>query len=618
MKNSSTTFTQLSNLFSWVAIFATAIITFSCDDDDMEMEPENPISMSIMEIVDATADVSTLGAAIDAAGLRDALNGDGPFTVFAPDNDAFAAFAAANPGVLEYLLATPEELTKVLTYHVVAANATSGDLVDGPLGTLNGQNVEVDLSSGVMINDASVTTADVLATNGVIHIIDEVLIPDNVEIPDNLDAMGMQKSIADLAIETGDLSTLVSILSLSELEGILTAAADDTGSLTVFAPTNAAFQGVLDALGLTSIEEIPESVLLDIVRYHIVGSVALSTDLQSTTYETLNGESVTVDLSSGVTVDGANVVIPDIQASNGVVHVVDAVLLPSLYKSALGTIVEVPLFRKSYSTLTAALVKADLVTTLLGDGPFTVFAPDNDAFTAAGITSLDDYTAEQLTPILLYHVVGASVLSTQLPEDGIVTTLNSSDGDKFFLSLGETVYINGETTITGVDIEKSNGVIHTIDRTLVPPTQTVVDIAVALSTANDPEFTTLVSLLTSPAQSGVLDAISGDGPYTIFAPTDAAFAEISEVTATLTDDQISQVLTYHVIGARIYSTDLADGVEPATVNGQTLTVNIGDGVTITDSETSGLTSDATVVQVNVNGTNGVIHVIDKVIVPELQ
>ena len=621
MRNTSTIPTQLSNMLTYIVMFAILLFSVSCDDDmDME-EPENLPTSSIMEIVDATDDVSTLQAAIDAAGLRDALNGDGPFTVFAPDNDAFAAFSAANPGVLEYLLATPEELAKVLTYHVVAANATSGDLIDGPLATLNGQNVNIDLSNGVMVNDASVIAADILATNGVIHLIDEVLVPDNLEIPENLDDLGMQKSIADLAIETDDLSTLVAILSLPELEGILNAAADDSGALTVFAPTNAAFQGVLDALGLTSIEEIPESVLIDIVEYHIVGAVALSSDLTSTTYETLNGESVTVDLSDGVMVDNANVVAADIMASNGVVHVIDAVLLPSLYTSALGTIVEVPLFRKDYSILTAALVKADLVTTLLGDGPFTVFAPNDAAFGEIGINTVEDLeglSAEALTPILLYHVVGASVLSSQLPEDGIVTTLNTEGGDKFFLSLGETVYINGVTRITGVDIEKSNGVIHTIDRTLEPPTQTVVEIAVALSTADNPEFTTLVSLLTSPAQSAVLDAISGDGPYTIFAPTDAAFEEISSVTATLTDDQISQVLAYHVIGARIYSTDLSDGVEPATVNGQTLTVNVGDGVTITDSESSGLTSDATVVQVNVNGTNGVIHVIDKVIVPELQ
>lgn len=425
-------------------------------------------------------------------------------------------------------------------------------------------------------------------------------------------------SVADAAIATSELSTLVSILSLDGLSDLLAAASDDNAQLTVFAPSNAAFQGVVDALGLSSIDEIPESVLEDIVRYHIVGAVAKSTDLQPTTYETLNGESVTVDLSSGVKVDGANVTSADIEVSNGVVHIIDAVLLPSLYKSALGTIVEVPLFRKDYSILTAALVKAELVETLLTAGPFTVFAPNNDAFEASGITSLDGLSKEDLTPILLYHVVGDEVLSSGLPSDGVVSTLNNGGFSKFFLSYGDNVFINGSSMITDVDISKSNGVIHTIDRTLVPPTQSVVDIAVALSQASEnPEFTTLVSLLTDPDQAGVLEVLSDeDGNFTIFAPTDAAFEEISTVTSTLSDEQISTVLSYHVIADRIYSTDLADGVQPETVGGQTLAVNINGGsVTLADKDSNN--EDATVVLVNVNGINGVIHVIDKVLIPTL-
>ena len=427
----------------------------------------------------------------------------------------------------------------------------------------------------------------------------------------------MQLSIAERAIGNANLSSLVAILSLPGLSDILAAAADDNATLTVFAPTNDAFSAVLNALGLSSIDEIPENVLLDIVKYHILGSAAKSTDLESTGYETLNGESVTVDLSSGVKIDDANVALADIEATNGVVHVIDAVLLPSLYKSALGTIVEVPLFRKSYSTLTAALVKAELVGTLLTDGPFTVFAPDNDAFEAAGITSLEGLSKEDLTPILLYHVLGAKVMSSGLPADGIVTTLNSGGFDKFYLSLGTNVYINGSSMITAVDIEKSNGVIHTINRTLMPPSQTVVEIAAALSQASNAEFTTLVSLLTDPSQQAVLDAISNEnGSFTIFAPTDAAFAEISAVTSKLTSAQISEVLKYHVIASRIYSTDLSDGVEPATVSGQTLKVNLAEsGVTISDQDMTN--TDATVIQVNVNGTNGVIHVIDKVLIPSL-
>ncbi len=576
MKNLKKQFKKYPRALFTALVVSLTLLSTSCDKDE-DTQPE--LTNDIMDVVDMTSGVSTLKAAIDAASLRTTLKGDGPFTVFAPSNDAFAAL---DPAVVAYLLATPAELAKVLTYHVVSGKVISTDLANGSVGTVNGENVTVDLTNGVKINDATVTSADIEAKNGVIHLIDKVL------IPDNLDLSGMSMSIAELAIGTADLSSLVAILSLPGLSDILAAAADDNANLTVFAPTNDAFAAVLTALGLSSIDEIPESVLLDIVKYHILGSVAKSTDLESKTYETLNGESVTVDLSNGVKIDDANVALADIEATNGVVHVVDAVLLPSLYKSALGTIVEVPLFRKSYSVLTAALVKAELVSTLLSDGPFTVFAPDNDAFEAAGINSLDGLSKEDLTPILLYHVLGAKVLSTGLPADGIVTTLNSGGYDKFFLSLGSSVYINGSSMITGVDIEKSNGVIHTINRTLMPPKQTVVEIAVALSQATNAEFTTLVSLLTDPSQQAVLDAISNEsGSFTIFAPTDAAFAEISAVTSTLTSAQISDVLKYHVIASRIYSTDLSDGVEPATVNGQTLKVNLGESaVTITDQTIS--------------------------------
>lgn len=605
MKKFNEQFNRITKLMLSLSLIALMVFVSSCKEED-DMPPVILPTENIMEIVDKTASVSTLKAAIDAAGLRATLSGPGPFTVFAPTNDAFDQVDA---DVLAYLLATPAELTKVLTYHVVSGNIMSGDLSNGEVETLNnGEKVSVDLSSGVMINDAKVTTADVEATNGVIHIIDKVL------IPGNLDLSGQPKSIAEIAIGTESLSSLVAILSLPGLSDILAAAADDMGTLTVFAPTNDAFAAVLNALGLSSIDEIPESVLLDIVKYHIVGSVAKSTDLAATTYETLNGESVSVDLSDGVKVDGAKVVLADVEATNGVVHVVDAVLLPSLYKSALGTVVEVPLFRKSYTTLVGALVKAELVETLLMDGPYTVFAPDNAAFEAAGITSLDGLSKEDLTPILLYHVLGAKVLSTGLPSDGIVSTIG---GSKFFLSLGDQVYINGSSMITGVDIEKSNGVIHTINKVLMPPTETVASIAVALANAQDAEFTTLVSLLSDINQVDILAALDNEeGTFTVFAPTDAAFAEIAAVTGTLSAAQISKVLTYHVIASRVYSTDLADGIEPATVNGETLKVNINDGaVTLSDKDMNNM--DATVVQVNVNGINGVIHVIDKVLIPTL-
>ena len=457
---------------------------------------------------------------------------------------------------------------------------------------------------------AEVTMPDVEASNGVVDIINEVLLPPN-----------SQKTIAGIAMDTPDLSTLVSILSMPEFSDLLDAASNETSNLTVFAPTNAAFEDLLSALGKSSLNEVPVGILKEIVEYHILGSAVSSADLQAKTYPTLlPDESVTVSLDGGVKIDDASVVTPDVDASNGIVHVVNKVLLPSYVKAALGTIVEVAMFNKDFTTLTAAVRKAGLLNTLETTDNLTLFAPNNDAFDAAGITSLDGLTADDLTPILLYHVVGSKVMAADLAgiPDGIVSTLNTSGYGKFFLSLGSDVYINGSSKVIATDIEKSNGVVHVIDKALIPPTKTVVEIATALATAdNDKQFTKLVGLLTDPAQADVLSALSDEnGNFTVFAPTDAAFEAIASTTATLTDAQITKVLKYHVLGNRVFSTDLSDGIMPSTLEGEKLTVHIANDGKVSVSDV-GSTDAANVIQTDILGTNGVIHVVDKVLIPTL-
>jgi transforming growth factor-beta-induced protein len=421
-------------------------------------------------------------------------------------------------------------------------------------------------------------------------------------------------TIVEIAAGASDFSTLVSILSLPELSDLLSAASDPDSELTVFAPNNTAFGNLLTALGKSSVSELPISLVREIIEYHIVGAKVLSTELTNGPVNTLlTNEFVTVDLTSGVKINSSNVIAADLEATNGVIHGIDAVLLPSFVTSALGSISETFMFDNDYTILTEALRTANLLNTVSTTQGLTLFAPSNDAFVAAGITSLDGLDAAALSPILLYHVLGAKVLSSELPADGVATTL--SDNQNIYLGyLTNSVLINGLTQITEVDIEKSNGVVHKINRTLVPPAPNVIDIAVALSQAENPEFTVLVSLLTSPAYSGITQAIIDSDNITVFAPTDAAFAEISATIATLTEEQISDVLLYHAVGARVFSTDLSDGQVVGMLNTQDITVNIGtDGVSLTDTTAEA----ANVVEVNIQGSNGVIHVIDKVLIPSL-
>ena len=587
-----------------VLFMAIPLFTLSCSDDD---DDNGTSDKNIVEIAQQTPDLSTLVGALVATGLDDALSGTGPFTVFAPTN---AAFDKLDDDILNNIIANPALLTSLLQYHVVSGDVMSTDLTNGPVQTLlSGQTIDVDISNGVTLNGSSnVTSADIDASNGVIHIIDEVLFPEDF----------YSMTLAQIVEGSPDHKILLSALKKPELAGLLAAANDPTQDLTVFAPTDDAFTAVLGVLGKESIDDIPVALLNEIVSYHILGSAVTSDMLANGDVETiLPGESVTVDITDGVKINDANVTAADLKAVNGVAHVVDAVLLPSYVAYSVGTVAEVVLFENDFTILAGALRKADLLETVATAPAITVFAPDNAGFVAAGITNLDDYTAEQLTDVLTYHVISSVVKAADLPASGIAETLNGNIYLGYLFNGG--VLINGLTNVKldKIDIEKSNGVIHVIDRTLVPPAPNVVEIAVALADNGEAsDFTVLVSLLTNPAYSDIADAIIAEDNITVFAPTDVAFGEIADVLPTLTEAQVRSVLTYHAAGARVFAEDLSAGDNLTMLNLQDVRVkSIMDDMIVLEDKSGA--DDAIVLIKNVHGSNGVIHAIDKVLIPNL-
>ena len=589
-----------------LSVFMVALVLFasSCKDDDDPMPPE---PNTIVDVASADSELSTLVDAIKAAGLVDLLSSDGPFTVFAPTN---AAFQKLDPTTLNTIISTPSLLTSLLQYHAANGKVLSTDLSNGSVPTLlSTQEIAVNVDNGAVLNGSStVTTADIDADNGVIHKIDEVLLPDDF----------VAQTIVQIAATTPGFSILVAILSLPEMADLLAAANDPTSDLTVFAPTNDAFAALLTALGKTELSELPVTLVREIVQYHILGGAVLSPDLSNGDVPTLlPDESVTVNIDNGVKINDSNVIADytDVTAVNGVIHGIDAVLLPSFVASAVGTVSEVILFDNDYTILAAALRKAELLETVSTAEALTVFAPDNAGFIAAGITSLDGLEKEDLQPVLLYHVLGSKVLSTQLPEDGMAKTLNNDE--MIYLGyLTNSVLINGLSTITSVDTEKSNGVVHGINRTLLPPAPNVVEIAVALADmGDDSEFTVLVSLLSSDSLSSVADALIAAENVTVFAPTDAAFAAIADVVPTLNAAQLTEILQYHAATARVFAGDLQDGQTIPMISGETIKVNISAGAVSLTDKSGG--DDANVIEVNIHGSNGVIHVIDKVLLPSL-
>ncbi|MBT3477423.1 MAG: hypothetical protein HN458_05770 [Euryarchaeota archaeon] len=469
----------------------------------------------------ATGVHDSLVAALTHADLVATLQGDGPFTVFAPTD---AAFAAAGIDLADF--DTDEEnatLSDILLYHVYSGSVAAADVTDGlTVAMVNGDDATFAVAADgtVSIGDAKVTTADVQSSNGIIHVIDAVLTPP---------ADAPTLDIPATAQSTGVHTALVAALTQANLVAALQA----DGPFTVFAPTDEAFTAAgIDLSTFDTPEE--NATLADILTYHVyAGAVPASAVTDGLAVNMLNGDKATFAVSTDgvVSVGGATVTTADVQTTNGIIHVIDKVLLPPpgdiCYNTISHTIVAGStnvecnsyLYVENYTvggqtitgcyntvthavtdvsaaicgaymwtpavniattagattihaSLVAALQTADLVATLSGTDEYTVFAPTDAAFAAAGI-DLDAFdTPEEiaaLANILLYHVVAGTTLSTDLTEGE--TTVSAANGDDLLIHVtGSSVMVGTEmANVTLADVPASNGVIHVIDKVLTPP-----------------------------------------------------------------------------------------------------------------------------------------------------
>ncbi|WP_422084061.1 fasciclin domain-containing protein [Ulvibacterium sp.] len=622
---------------------------------------------NLVELVVATDALSVLEDAVIKAGLTETLSGDGPFTVFAPTNDAFVALLDVLGDDYNSLEDFDEEaeialLKDILLYHVVADEVLAAELAEGTVPTALPENNLHIIASGdtFVIGDASdvdanITGTDILASNGVAHTIDKVLLPQSA-----IDfVMSLKlKTIVDLAVETDDLKLLVD--ALVQADAGLVEVLSGEGPFTVFAPTNEAFAALLDALGddyhsLADFDTDEEKALLvKVLTYHVVaGTAAFSSGLmdgQQITTE--QGEDVTIKINGGVFIKDATdmkaeVIGPDVEASNGVVHVINKVLLPQevldlLTAMTLKTIVEIAVETDDLDLLVEALIQANagLVEVLGGTGPFTVFAPNNHAFVALLDALGDDYhsladfdTDEEkalLVKVLTYHVVaGTAAFSSGLMDGQQITT---EQGEDVTIKINGGVFIKDATDmkaeVIGPDVEASNGVVHIINKVLLPqevldilnpPTPNIVQLAQSVD-----DLSLLVEALIQ-ADAGLVDVLSGDGPFTVFAPTNKAFADLLDVLGddyhSLADfdtqaekDLLAAVLTYHVVsGAAVESSSLTNHQEIGTVQGESLFAIVhGHDIDIRDKTDT----DANVIGPDQMASNGIVHLIDKVLLPQ--
>ena len=485
-----------------------------------------PLSVSADETKDIPTNATETGihnslvAALAHAGLVDTLSGAGPFTVFAPTDQAFtdAGIDLANFNTDE----ANQTLVDILTYHVVSGEVLSSALTDGmSVETLNGDNITIGVGDNVTVNDATVTLADVVSSNGVIHVIDKVLLPPvdgPGDIPTIASSTGVHDVLVDAIIQAGLLDSL-----------------SDVGPYTIFAPTDQAFiDAGIDLADFTGEDGI--AALGNVLAYHVTMGNVMSSALSDGQFVTmLNQQQVRIGVTpGGVIVNDASVTQADVVASNGVIHVIDKVLMPPeveegeiCYNSVTHTIVpgadqatcegymylnntemngqnytgcyntvthEISEVSEAvcgaymwtaavniattaaatsiHTSLVAALGVAGLVDTLSGNDNYTVFAPTDDAFAAAGI-NLADYDTEEeiaaLADILLYHVVAGEIASTDLADGA--NTVTAANGDELTVTVAEGVVTVGAegATVVLADVPASNGVIHVVDKVILPP-----------------------------------------------------------------------------------------------------------------------------------------------------
>lgn len=267
------------------------------------------------------------------------------------------------------------------------------------------------------------------------------------------------------------------------------------------------------------------------------------------------------------------------------------------------------------STLETAVVKANLATTLEGPGPFTVFAPTDEAFAASGITTstIDVLTVAQLQNMLLYHVIPSKIIAANVPAGPNAKVITAS-GDSVFVTKNTSgVFING-VNVTQADIDASNGVIHLVSKVIVPPTGNMVEVV-----QGDANFTLLAAavLRASTGSTNVAQLLASNGPFTLFAPTNDAFiaAGFSDVASINAADPntLASILTYHVIPGRVFSSGLINGAVVATANGGNVTFGLSGLTANVRGRTN--TAESNMIRTNLMARNGVIHVIDRVLLP---
>lgn len=602
-------------LLASLLIFGLAACGGDDDDDPTSSPTPTPEPQTIVDVAVEAGTFTTLVAALEATELDAVLDDpDATFTVFAPTDAAFDLLGAET---ISALLADTDTLSNILLYHVISGSEVNAAAAISAAGSTvemaNGDSIGLWLDGEMLnVNLSTVTTTNIMADNGIIHVIDAVLMP-----PADVGEPTM--NIVETAVANDDFETLVAAVTAA---GLVDTLSNEEATFTVFAPTDAAFE----RLGAANVEALLQDtdLLTEILTQHVVAAsvnVPTAYSLIGSNATTVSGNEIAISLTGENTLrfGGAEIEITDIHTTNGIIHVIDTVVIGDAgLPQPMENIAEVATAAGSFTTLLTALEATGLDTVLANnEAEFTVFAPTDAAFEALGQSTIDDLLAntDALTQILLYHVVsGATVLAdaagTVAASDNPFVTTANANMDRAALSFEDDNLVINLSNITAANVMASNGVIHVIDKVMLPPevgetpTMTIAEIA-----SGSEIFTTLTAALQA---ASLVDALNDESAtFTVFAPTDDAFALIPEadLNALLADtDALSAVLGLHVIsGAAV------DSVTAYSLNGKTASTLFGDNIAINVVDGMLEVQGSTVTTVDIQATNGVIHVIDAVI-----
>ncbi|PWS55466.1 fasciclin domain-containing protein [Pseudoalteromonas sp. meg-B1] len=594
----------MNKVFKLGAIILPLLLIQGCSSDDDNNAPVTVDPQPAVSVFDAAQDseeFTTLVAALEATGLDETLDDlTTSYTVFAPTDDAFALLGEET---INSLLADTDTLSSILTYHVIAGRVdaqTAIGLAGSTVETVNGQNIALSLNGeNLLVNTSTVTMTDIVTDNGIIHVIDAVLTPKTVPetAPTN--------NIIETAQQAGNFSTLLAALDAASLTSAL---ADESSEFTVFAPTDAAFEAIGSNF-LNTLLANP-TVLADILKQHVlVGSVdsvtAMSLNGQSA--ETLLGNTLPVAINAETNMlsfGGANIVVKDIMTTNGVIHVIDSVIISDVtLPQSTNTIADIASADGNFTTLLAALTATGLDTLVADpDNTFSVFAPTDAAFAALGQDTINALLADTdtLRDILLYHVFpDVTVLS-----DDAVSIANSNsnkiemaNGDMAAISYVDSSLFINDSAITEANVTASNGVIHVLNKVIMPPAEVGTPTKTIATVATEtPALSTLVTALQAASLVDTFNDTTQS--FTVFAPTNAAFSKIptADLEALLADTTaLTGVLTQHVLGAQVGSTDAfaANGKTVTTLADNMLSVNVVDFTSTENTATDSIAYDST-------------------------